>query len=447
MTRVFQPGIYTHLFLAATTASFTTAGRAQNTNSAPATAAKTVRTLTLDYAKQLAFDNNWDLLAARSDVDIATAQKILARQFPNPALSLSTAKINVDDHPSSTPGGNDLWRRSYDTIAAINQLFEIGGKRSSRQASAQAGFKAAAARLEDARRVLDQAVTKAYVAAVLAGADAQILRASSASLRKEAGIAETRLKAGDISKADQSQIEIAADRLELDARTAETTAASARVAVEVLLGTNHPRGDWAPGDTLDTLAGLPFLASEVTPGAARPDLLAAESTLAKAEADLKLQKAQRIPDPTIFAQYEHEPPDQPNTVGFGLSLPLPLWNRNQGGIRAAQAAQEQAAVQVAKLKAQIAADISIAQFAYGDASERWRRQREEIEPKSADIRKTVTFAYEKGGASLLDLLSAERNDNEIRLATAQAAADTATAVANLKAALNLKELRTNQGKK
>src|ERR1043166_2637 len=303
------------------------------------------RVLTLANARQMAFQRNWDLLAAQSEVDLATAQRIVPRQSRNPTLPLGSTKINVDNRPASIGGGNDLWSRNYDTVLAVNQLFEIGGKRANRKASAVAGFTAAEARLKDARRLLDLAVTKAYVGALLAETNVHILTQSAQSLRKEADIAETRLKAGDISQADKSQIEITAERLELDARTAQTTAASAKIAVDVFLGIPKPAGDWTPGDSLEVLALTPFLASEKMPGALRPDLLAAEAAHRKAEADLKLQKALRIPDPTLLVQYEHEPRDQPNTIGLGVSFPLPLWNRNLGGIRAASAALTQADVQ------------------------------------------------------------------------------------------------------
>ncbi len=144
----------------------------------------------------------------------------------------------------------------------------------------------------------------------------------------------------------------------------------------------------------------------------------------------------RIPDPTLLFQYEHEPPDMPNSVGLGFSFPRPLWNRNRGNILAAQAARDQARQQMDKIEAQIAADIVTARAAYEESAARSHRYREEIMPRSTEILKTVSFAYEKGGASLLDLLSAERNDNDVRLATAQAAADAATAAADLRAALN-----------
>ncbi len=391
--------------------------------------------LSLAEAQHLALARNWDLLAAKSDVDIAFAQRLIAREFPNPTLSLSSAFINVDNHPSGTVMGNGVWDRNYDTIAAISQLLEIGGKRASRKTSALEGWRVARARFADARRLLDQGVANAYIAALLATENARILRASAAALRQEAQIAATRFQAGEIAATDQKQIEIAADQLELEAQSAEAAATSARVNVEVLLGVRHPLGQWTAVDTFANLVTKPMPRDRLEPATPRPDLLAAESAKAKADADLKLQKAYRVPDPTVEFQYEHNPPDFPNTVGVGISLPLPLWNHNRGAIEAARSATEQARAQVEKVRGQIAADIINARIAYDDAAARLARYTQSIQPRSQAVTETIAFAYHKGGASLLDLLQAERNDNDVRLAAAQAASDTAIAAAALEAAL------------
>jgi cobalt-zinc-cadmium efflux system outer membrane protein len=395
------------------------------------------RTLTLAEAKRIAFESNWDLLAARKGVDVALAQRVVTKEFPNPTLAASVQKINVDNHPASTIYGNGYWDRNYDTILALNQLFEIGGKRKARQEGAKATFEQARAQLWDARRTLNQAVTKAYVAALLAEENAKNLALSAQSLRKESQIAELRFKSGDISRADKSQIEIAADRFALDAVSAESSAKAARIAVEVLMAERQPSGNWKPADSLETLAVFAFADTSDKFGAARPDVVAAEAAVRKAEADLKLQRAMRIPDPTVLAQYEHEPPDQPNTIGVGLSFPLPLWNRNRGSIKAAEATREQTKTQLEKLRDQVFAEVATAQTSYEDASARWKQYSDNIRPKSHDVLGTVEFAYRKGGASLLDLLIAERNDNDIRLEAAKALADRATAAADLAAARNI----------
>jgi cobalt-zinc-cadmium efflux system outer membrane protein len=136
----------------------------------------------------------------------------------------------------------------------------------------------------------------------------------------------------------------------------------------------------------------------------------------------------------VLAQYEHEPPDNPNSIGIGVSFPIPLWNRNRGNIMAAEAAREQARFAYEKIKAQAVAEIATALLAYDDARARWESYRDNIRPKSEQIRKTITYAYEKGGASLLDLLSTQRNDNDVRLAAAQAQSDILVALAALNAA-------------
>ena len=172
----------------------------------------------------------------------------------------------------------------------------------------------------------------------------------------------------------------------------------------------------------------------------RPDVVAAETDVERAKADLKLQKAMRIPDPTLLAEYERNPEQQPNTVGFGFSFPIPLWNLNKGNIAAAKATVTEAEVRAKQARAAAAAEIAMTHKDLETSQERRRRFEQDIEPRSAAIVKTVRFAYEKGGASLIDLLTAERNDNEVRVARANATADYLNAEAAYLAAINFGEV-------
>jgi cobalt-zinc-cadmium efflux system outer membrane protein len=392
--------------------------------------------LSLNDARRIALEQNWDLLAARGDVDAAVAQRIIAREFPNPQLAVASTKINLNGTSNATAQGNGYWQRSYDTVIAVNQLLEIAGKRSFRRAIADAGIKAAEARFRDAQRILEHGVAQAYIAVLVAQEKARILSASADSLRREAEVAGRRLASGDIMRSEMNQIEIAADRMELDARSAEQDVRTTKMAVEILLGCARPAGEWQPSDVLrDFVKGT--LEEPAATGETRPDLEAARAEVEKAEAGWQLQRALRVPDPTLLVQYEHEPGSAAETIGLGVSLPLPLWNRNHGAIRAAGVARAQAEQQQRRLEAQISAEIALARRAWSVAAEKVSRQRDSIEPKSAAIRKSVAIAYEKGGASLLELLAAERSDNEVRLATAQAAGEAAVAHSALWAALNL----------
>ena len=392
--------------------------------------------LSLAQAKEIAFRRNWDLLAAKSGNDSATAQLIVTRQFPNPTLALSTARIG--SYASATAMGNGLWQRNYDSIAAVSQLIEIAGKRRDRQLAGRAGLVGAKARFYDAKRTLDQGVTKAYLAALLAAENARVLNESAEFARQEARIAQQRYAAGDLSDADKATLEINAEQFELQAKTADAAAVQARIAVEVLMGVHQAKGNWTAAEALPQLITKTDLpAPPNTPEAARPDVLAAEADLRASKAQLQLQKATRIPDPTFMMGAEHNPPGggpPADTVLVGISLPLPLWNRNGGDISAAQAAVAQSEDALGKIKTQAMADLANAESAYHEARERWLRYQDETAPKSSKVRESMAYKYKKGAASLVDLLNAEQTDNTIRLALAQAMNDTASTAADLTAA-------------
>ena len=390
-------------------------------------------TLTLAQAQQLALRNNADLRIAQSQADAALAQLRVVREYPNPVAGYSVSKINTDSRSNATVIGGGYWSKSYDSIFSLSQFIELG-KRGVRRASAEAGARSAEALRDDSRRLLLQAVDQLYLAAVEAREEERVLTESATSLHREAGIAATRYHAGDIAASEQAQIEIAAAQLELSAASARANARGALVALEKLLGLTEPRGETILVDLLSP-AAIPPIISTAAVGS-RPDIVAAEASLTKSEADLTLQRHGAIPDLTVSLQYEHQPPDQPNTVGLAVSFPLPIWNRNTGNILAAQAARSEAQAQLDKVRTQVSAEIATARLTFDEAHTRADTYEHDLQPKSAAIIKSVTYAYEKGGAALVELLATERNDNDIRLATARAQADAATAAFALASALN-----------
>jgi cobalt-zinc-cadmium efflux system outer membrane protein len=417
-------------------------GQATDSNGPP-------QRISLSDVKQIAFQRNWDLLTAKSGIDAATAQWMVASEFPNPTAGISTA--NFATHNIATSEGNGIWQRSYDTIFAISQLIEIGGKRHDRQAAGRAGARGAKARFYDAKRILDQGVTKAYVAALLAGYNEQVLAESARFMKREEDIAQSRFSAGDLSDSDLKQIQIGAEQFELQEAAAHAATIQARIQVEILMGDHQPKGNWTPTDTLEQMDAVIPPLPQATAGAARPDVLAAEADLRGGQFNLRLQKAMRIPDPTVSILYEHNPvppgPPPDDTFGLGVSFPLPLWNLNGGNIKAAEAAMKQFELALGKVKAQNASDVANAQVEYQEAHDRLLRYQTLIVPQSAKSRASVSFAFEKGSATLVDLLEAERTDNTVRMAMAQAQSDTASAVADVMAAQNVlseTELESNK---
>jgi cobalt-zinc-cadmium efflux system outer membrane protein len=390
--------------------------------------------LTLAEAQRLALERNADFRVAQTQVDAALAQLKIVREFPNPTLGLSTSKISTDGTPEGTPLGNGLLDRSYDSIASLSQLFLVA-KRGLMRDAATAGVHSAEFQRDDARRLLLQAVTQAYAAALAAHKEADVLTDSASKLRHEADIAEFRFHVGDLSASDKGQLEIAADQDELNADAERATAKTAVVTLEILLGEPGPTGTTPLADNLDQwMESIPPDLGDAPVGS-RPDIAAAESAVSQADTNVKLQQHQRIPDVTASVQYERNPPYQTNTVGVGISLPLPLWDHFNGEIMSAKAAREQTQAQLDKVRIQATADVAAARVAYNEASKRAMRYRTSLVPKSAEVVRSISYAFEKGGAALIDLLEAERNDNAIRVAAVQSQADTASAAVVLQAAL------------
>jgi cobalt-zinc-cadmium efflux system outer membrane protein len=277
------------------------------------------------------------------------------------------------------------------------------------------------------------------------------LAESARFMKREADIAQSRFSAGDLSDSDLKQIQIGAEQFELQEAAARAATIQAKIQIEVLMGVPQPKGAWTPADTLEQMDAVVPPPPKATAGAARPDVLAAEADLRSGEFNLKLQKAMRIPDPTFAVQYEHDPmppgPPPDNTFGVGVSFPLPLWNHNRGNINAAQATVDQYELALGKARAQNASDVASAQVEYREAYDRLQRYQTLIVPQSAKSRAAVSFAFDKGAATLVDLLEAERTDNTVRMALAQAQSDTASAVADVIAAQNVlseTELESNK---
>ena len=393
--------------------------------------------LTLRDALARAREANPDLLAARSALDAARAQEQIAAQWSNPTLTFTTEKISVDGTPAGTVLGNGFFDRNYDTTIAIGQPIELGGKRKNRRRSAREGIAAAEARLADSERLVTAAVVKAYAAALVARDNARLTRESADSFRRTAELAAVREQAGDISASERAQVEIAAGRFQADAASAEVAFRSAVRALESLLNLRSTEEGTPLADDLTTLAPVSLAAGprptdeEVL--SRRPDLAALEANVRKAEADLALAKGFRVPDPTILAQYERQPPDQSNTVGVGVSLPLPVLNRNAGGIRAAETELFAARRELDVARVKVRAELVGNRAAVAAAQARVERFRGELLPKAEQVRSSVEFAYSKGAASLLELLEAVRNSNDIRLAASAAAGDLIASRADLAA--------------
>ena len=345
---------------------------------------------------------NQTLQAGQFGVDEFRAQETTAYLHPNPNLSLLVDQINpFSGGPPHSTFGFLL------STATVSYLHERQHKRELRLESAQKATGIAVSSQTDLERTLIFDLRMAFVQALQEKAILELAKENLAYYDHVLEVNRDRYRAGAIAKVDLTRLEIQRVQYESDLQTAEVNLRTAKIQLLVLL--NEPTSTnqfdvTGPFDFTNELAPL----DEIRQAAieSRPDLKAALQSVDKAKTDHKLAIANGSTDPTFAFDVGRNPPiDQ--YIGFGVSIPLRIFDRNQGekartqidisrNERVANAAREQVFGDVDSAYAMVNSNIILLQ-PYRD---RYLKQAEEI-------RDTITISYEHGAASLLDFLNAQ----------------------------------------
>jgi cobalt-zinc-cadmium efflux system outer membrane protein len=227
---------------------------------------------------------------------------------------------------------------------------------------------------------------------------------------------EKRMQAGAISEAELARAEVAALQAQQAVGAAEQTLRATRLQIAFLLGSREPDADFSiDPDLLERAlpaeaASFDALAKEAFDR--RPGLLAAAAQEARAESAVALARRQRIPDVALSAQYQQEGSGQsalqPPTVTVGAQLPLPIFYRQSGEVGRAEAELRGQQAAREKLRAQVLVEVQAARAAVEANRRMVERMRTRLLGRARRARDLVQVQYEKGAASLLELLDAER---------------------------------------
>lgn len=364
--------------------------------------------LSLDDALALFLRQNLDLIISKFGIEYARGQRITAGLFPNPVASLGTLS-------SFTQGRTPA--NSAQLFGQIQQLFELAGKRGYRIESAEFGTQSAEAAFEDAVRQLSFTVKDTYYRIQLAQRRLALAEENRDRFSRILEINTIRFKKGYIAEVDLIRIRLQfidfQSQVIQSLQEAETARADLRqllrlspaVHLELTTDLDYKRLD-------PDIGRLRLAAME-----ARPDVRAKRLTYSQREADLKLAKAYRVPDVTVGAGYAvqgPQGPDNPGQVALNLGVPLPLFNRNQGGIMQAEVAVRNAEADLNKTLNQVENQVDIA---YRNLIQSRRLVEAFLGGVLDDARSTLTIverAYERGGATILDLLDAARTSRTIQ---------------------------------
>jgi cobalt-zinc-cadmium efflux system outer membrane protein len=370
-------------------------------------ASKALR-LSVNEALGLFIKQNLNVLIAKYGIEYTKGQEVTARLFPNPLLSVGTLSAYTQGHTASNSG--QLFTQVY-------QLFELAGKRGYRIESAGFGTQSAEAAFEDAVRQLGFTVKDTYYRIQLAQRRLVLAEENRDRFSRILEINTIRFKKGYIAEVDLIRIRLQMVDFQSQVIQSLQEAESARGDLRQLL--------WlSPKTMLELTTELDFRRIDpdieklrVAALDVRPDIRAKRFTFSQRESDLKLAKAYRTPDVTIGAGYAiqgAQGPDNPQQWALNFGLPLPLFNRNQGGIRQGEVSLQSAEADLNKTVNLVENEVEVA---YRNLLQSRRLVEAYVGGVLDDARSTFTIverAYERGGATILDLLDAARTSRTIQ---------------------------------
>jgi cobalt-zinc-cadmium efflux system outer membrane protein len=387
------------------------------------------RVLHLAEALQIFRERGLDLLIADAAVQSAAADVRIAHALPNPALTLGYGKSFAKrlGDPEADPPTSDSWRFIKDPVlsaglsdqASITSI--IFGKRGLRTNVAQAALGAARLTRVDAQRNLESQVKQQFLTTLIARDTLKFAREVQQASTHMLQLTQTRYNAGAISEADLARILTA--KLESD-QAVDITFQNYRVAqvgLAFLLGLRSTVPDFEVDEPALLHYAVPPSISNVSRETLlsnafenRPDLRAVRFQQQRAEHSISLAKRMRIPDIALSLNYTQQGTVEgqaitPPTVLFGISLPLPLFYQQQGEVQKAEADYRTQSLTYAKLQAQVTSDIESAHAAFVSSEQLVKRMETGGLLASAKrARELVSIQYQKGAASLLEFLDAQR---------------------------------------
>jgi cobalt-zinc-cadmium efflux system outer membrane protein len=359
--------------------------------------------------------NNPALLADKLSIDESKAQEITAFLRPNPTLTLTADGTQIaPDH--------GIWRPFAGTFEspALSYLHERQHKRELRLESAKKATLIAESSHADLERTLLFNLRGAFVSALQAAAVLNLAKDNLAYYDHVLEIGRTRFNAGDIAQIDFDRLELQRVQYESDLQTAEVNLRTAKIQLLTLLNDRTPIEQFAvtgPFDFNDQL--LPRDEFRKIALDTRPDLKAAVEALDKAQTDHKLAIANGSTDPTFSAWYTHNSsnnnPFGVNTLGVSVSIPLRFFDRNQGEKLRTQLDITRNERLRDATEAAVLGDVDSGYANIESNLILLRPYKEKYLKQATRVRDTISFAYQHGGASLLDFLNAESEYRSVQL--------------------------------
>jgi outer membrane protein, heavy metal efflux system len=411
----------------------------------PASGQTAPKTITLDEAIQMALQHNHNMLATMTTIQQAEAEEVTANLRPNPTLFADWEYLPLGSPAKQNPGlyqgqsTNDYLKNNTEGDIGLSYLIERGKKRQHRLQAAKDITAQTRSLVDDNGRGLTFNVASLFVNVQLAESTLELAEKDLKSFQQTVDISEHQYKAGGLSENDYLMIKLQLLQFESDLQQAQLARVQALSDLRQLLGYESVPADY---DVVGSFEYQPVKGNledlQLKALQNRPDLRAAQQGVTAAKSQLELQKAIGKQDVTVQGNYSHV--NGINAANFLGSIPLPIFNRNQGEIARARFVITQAQELEKATNGQALTDVY-------DAYQGLRSNDKvvtlyistylDVATRSRDISE---YAYRHGGASLLNFLDAERSYRATQLAYRQALASYLLALEQLRQAVGTRAL-------
>ena len=371
------------------------------------------RTLKLDQAIEIALSRHADLDAARAAIEARAGSTRQAGLSPNPVLSLQTENWRFYGNPGfSAP-------RDLDLFAWVSVPIETAGKRTRRVELAEADERIAEYERQLAAWRIRQSVKKAYWNALATVSDVKMLERSRQTLERLEEYHEVRVRLGATAEVDLIKVRVEVGRSELALSGAEMEVSRAKIALleamgvaELSTGIELRQPDAWPVDvSWDHVEATRQTAEKAL--AHRVEILLGQAQVERARAAVQLQRSLARPDVRPYLGYKRT--NEFNTLVGGVSIPLPVRDDNAGRIGEARAEVRRREAALRAAEARISAEVAAAVETVRRRSEMLRSMETGVLDRARETSRIALAAYQEGGFELLDVLDAQRAQNELDL--------------------------------
>lgn len=393
------------------------------------------QSLTWDQIKAKFEANNPSLKADQSNVDEMKAEEITAYLRPNPQFTMTADGNSIAPH-------NDTWQPFKGTFLSPNfsYLHERDHKRELRLKSAQQGTQIATSQHEDLERTMLFTLRAAFVQVLEAKAIVDLSKQELDYYDRIISISQERYKTGDLAEIDFDRIELQRVQYESDLQAADVNLRTAKIQLLQFLD------DRTPVDQFDVQGPFDF-AGQLQPLDAfhqiaidnRPDLRAALQSVQQADTNHKLANANGSTDPTFGAWYtwnsSNNNPNGLQTLGLSVSVPLRIFDRNQGEKFRTQIDIVRNQQVEDATRDQVFSDVDSAYALVNSNLILLHPYHDKYLAEALKVREAVTYAWQRGGASLMDFLNAQSDYRNVEMAYLQLVGAYLTAASQLNMAV------------